>query len=153
MAPGREMRFWGWGEDAHAGAPPQHGIAWLEEVLGAPLKAPRPTPDIAGVRLSKPRLTRGAAAALRAVVGEGGVLEDDRSRVVHAAGQGLSRPRAPVGGRRAPRTRRGGAAGDGRAGQRGARGLRARRTSPSSRSAAERASSAASSPSAAGTAP
>ena len=88
MAPGREMRFWGWGEDAHAGAPPQHGIAWLEEVLGAPLKAPRPTPDIAGVQLSKARLTRRAAAALRAIVGEAGLLEDDRSRIVHAAGKG-----------------------------------------------------------------
>jgi len=88
MAPGREMRFWGWGEDAHAGAPPHHGIAWLEEVLGAPLKSARPAPDIGAVELSKPRLTRRAAAALRAIVGEGGVREDDHSRIVHAAGKG-----------------------------------------------------------------
>ena len=124
MAPGREMRFWGWGEDAHAGAPPQHGIAWLEEVLGAPLKAPRPTPDISGVQLSKARLTRRAAAALRAIVGEGGLLEDDRARIVHAAGKGYPDLVRLSAGDARPAPDAVALPGDGRAGRRGARRLR-----------------------------
>lgn len=88
MAPGREMRHWGWGEDSHAGPPPQHGIAWLEERLGGPLDPPTPPVPLEDVSVAKPRLQRRPAAALRAITGDAGVREDDPARVVHAAGKG-----------------------------------------------------------------
>ncbi len=88
MAPGREMRFWGWGEDAHAGSAPEHAIGWLERVLEGPLAAPQAAPAIADVQLPKSKLTRRAATALQAIVGEDGVREDDHARVIHAAGKG-----------------------------------------------------------------
>ncbi len=88
MAPGREMRHWGWGEDAHAGPPPEHGIAWLEGLLGGPLGTPVPPVPLRDITPPKSRLQRRPAAALRAIVGEDGVREDDAARVIHAAGKG-----------------------------------------------------------------
>ncbi len=88
MAPGREMRFWGWGEDAHAGSPPEHGLDWLAGTLGGPLEPPSAPAAIDDVVLPKSRLTRRAAAALRAIAGEQGVREDAEARILHAAGKG-----------------------------------------------------------------
>ena len=88
MAPGREMRHWGWGEDAHAGPPPEHGIAWLEGLLGGSLGvavAPMPLADIAP---PASKLRKRPVAALREIVGETGVRDDDDARVLHAAGKG-----------------------------------------------------------------
>ncbi len=88
MAPGREMRHWGWGEDAHAGPPPDHGISWLEGLLGGPLAQPEPPVPLADITPPTSRLQRRPAAVLRTVVGEAGVREDDAARVLHAAGKG-----------------------------------------------------------------
>ncbi len=88
MAVGREMRWWGWGDDGHDSPPPAHGVAWLEGRLGAPLGPSTPPPPIDAVRLTRTRLKRRVAAALRDVVGEDGVREDPRARIVHAAGKG-----------------------------------------------------------------
>ncbi len=84
----RDMRWWGWGEDAHAGTPPEHGIAWLEQQLGGPLGEPRAAVSLDVVRLPDSRLTSAARAALRAVVGDDGVREDLPTRVLRAAGRG-----------------------------------------------------------------
>ena len=47
---GREMRWWGWGEDAHAGSLPDAGLAWLEGELGG-LDAPRGPVALEDVRM------------------------------------------------------------------------------------------------------
>ncbi len=88
MAPGREMRHWGWGEDAHAGPPPEHGITWLEGLLGGPLAQPVAPVPLTDITPPRSRLQRRPAAALRAITGEQGVREDDADRVLHAAGKG-----------------------------------------------------------------
>jgi alkyldihydroxyacetonephosphate synthase len=78
---GREMRWWGWGEDAHAGAVSAEALAWLEGELG-PLDEPRGAVALDDVRLGEPRLPdslRGRFAA---------ILRDDRgARVLHARGK------------------------------------------------------------------
>jgi alkyldihydroxyacetonephosphate synthase len=83
------MRFWGWGEDAHAGAPPEHGIAWLEEQLGGALGSPEPPVALEDVRLPPSALGDDAAAALTSAAGSAHAVRRDRAaRVVHAAGKG-----------------------------------------------------------------
>ena len=78
---GREMRWWGWGEDRHAGSVSDAALAWLEGELGT-LDAPRGAVALEEVRLEDPRLP--------AVVRErfGAIARDDRAaRVVHARGK------------------------------------------------------------------
>jgi alkyldihydroxyacetonephosphate synthase len=78
---GREMRWWGWGEDAHAGAVSEHALAWLQGELGS-LDAPSAAVALDAVRLSEPRLP----AVVRERFGE--LLRDDRAaRVLHARGK------------------------------------------------------------------
>ncbi len=88
MAVGREMRWWGWGEDDHASSPPAHGVAWVEGRLGAPLGPSTRPPALETVQLPGTRLKRRAAAALRDLVGDEAVREDPHARIVHAAGKG-----------------------------------------------------------------
>ena len=52
---GREMRWWGWGEDDHAGSVSDAALTWLEGELGA-LDAPRGAVALEDVRLQDPRL-------------------------------------------------------------------------------------------------
>jgi alkyldihydroxyacetonephosphate synthase len=78
---GREMRWWGWGEDAHAGAVSERALAWLEGQLGA-LDAPQGAVALDDVRLDDPRLP----GAVRDRFGD--ILRDDRAaRVLHARGK------------------------------------------------------------------
>jgi alkyldihydroxyacetonephosphate synthase len=78
---GREMRWWGWGEDAHAGAVSDRSLAWLEGELGT-LDAPQGPVALDAVRLEEPRLP----GALHERFGD--ILRDDRAaRVVHARGK------------------------------------------------------------------
>ena len=50
------MRWWGWGEDAHAGAPPAAGVAWLQRELGMALRDAAARPSLSDVVLSAPAL-------------------------------------------------------------------------------------------------
>ena len=78
---GREMRWWGWGEDDHAGSLSDAALAWLEGELGA-LEAPRGAVALEDVRLQDPRLP----AAVRERFGA--ILRDDRAaRVLHTRGK------------------------------------------------------------------
>src|SRR3954453_16386961 len=78
---GREMRWWGWGEDGYAGAVSDAALAWLEGELGT-LDAPRGAVALEEVRLEDPRLP----AAVRERFGD--IARDDRAaRVVHARGK------------------------------------------------------------------
>jgi alkyldihydroxyacetonephosphate synthase len=77
----RDMRWWGWGEDAKAGPTPPEVIAWFEAQLGA-LDPPRGPVALEDVRLDPPRLPD----ALRSRFAE--ILRDDReARVLHARGK------------------------------------------------------------------
>jgi alkyldihydroxyacetonephosphate synthase len=77
----REMRWWGWGEDAKAGGAPPEVIRWFEGELGA-FDAPRGPVALEDVRLHPPRLPD----AVRERFGE--IVRDDHAaRVVHARGK------------------------------------------------------------------
>ncbi len=82
-----EMRWWGWGEDAHAGALPVHASAFLDEHLGT-AGAPRPPVALDQVRLEPSALAAEDRAALAAVTGAEHVRDDHAERVRHAAGKG-----------------------------------------------------------------
>ncbi|MEA2358376.1 MAG: alkyldihydroxyacetonephosphate synthase [Solirubrobacteraceae bacterium] len=78
---GPEMRWWGWGEDAHAGHGSAAALAWVERELG-PLDAPRGPVALEDVRLGDSALPGG----LRERFAE--ILRDDRAaRVLHARGK------------------------------------------------------------------
>jgi alkyldihydroxyacetonephosphate synthase len=78
---GREMRWWGWGEDAHAGVVSPAALAWIEGELGT-LDAVRRPVSLDDVSLASPDVPE----ALRSRFGE--ILRDDRlARVVHARGK------------------------------------------------------------------
>jgi alkyldihydroxyacetonephosphate synthase len=78
---GREMRWWGWGEDEHAGSVSAQGLAWLEGELGA-FDAPRGAVALEDVRLGEPRLPEAVREPF------GAILRDDRAaRVLHARGK------------------------------------------------------------------
>ena len=81
------MRFWGWGEDAHAGGLPPHARAFLEEHVGT-ASSERPPVALEQVRLEPSALGGDAHADLAAVVGERNVRTDHAERVLHAAGKG-----------------------------------------------------------------
>lgn len=82
-----EMRWWGWGEDAHAGDLPEYAGPWIEARIGAPLGPHAGPPALDAVLLPDPQLADGALAALRAIAGERGVHQDRAARVRHAAGR------------------------------------------------------------------
>jgi alkyldihydroxyacetonephosphate synthase len=81
------MRWWGWGEDGHDVALPEHALAMLRSELGIdPAAGARPV-ALEDVRLTDSRLDGSVRARLVAVVGEQHVLEDRAARVGHAAGR------------------------------------------------------------------
>ncbi len=82
------MRWWGWGEDAHAGSPPEHAVAWLQQRLGGPLGTAQPPIALEDVRLPQSRLAAADLAALSAATGEHGVRTDHATRVLRSAGRG-----------------------------------------------------------------
>jgi alkyldihydroxyacetonephosphate synthase len=78
---GREMRWWGWGEDARAAGAPDFVLAWFAAELDG-LEAVRGPVALEDVRLDPPRLPH----ALRERFTE--ILRDDRpARVLHARGK------------------------------------------------------------------
>ncbi len=88
MAEPPQMRFWGWGEDAHAGhGLPSHARGFLDEAVGTSA-APRPPVALDQVRLPPSQLDGDARAALAAAVGAANVRDDHAERVLHAAGKG-----------------------------------------------------------------
>jgi alkyldihydroxyacetonephosphate synthase len=78
------MRWWGWGEDAHAGQLPEAALGLLRDELGVD-GAVRGPVDLEDVVLGAPTIGDPALARLRAF---GELHEDPASRVVHAAGKG-----------------------------------------------------------------
>ncbi|MBI5106501.1 MAG: FAD-binding oxidoreductase [Solirubrobacterales bacterium] len=76
------MRWWGWGDDAHAEPPAEHALAWLEGELGGSLREVRRHVALEEVALPASRLP----AAVRDAFGT--ILRDDHeARVRHAAGR------------------------------------------------------------------
>ncbi len=85
--PPREMRWWGWGDAAHASAPPAHGLDWLRERIGGDGAAKRPPVALEDVRLRAPQLPAGFRERLVDLAGAEGVRDDRDARVLHAAGK------------------------------------------------------------------
>ncbi len=87
MAEPPQMRWWGWGDPAHAPALPRHALRFLHETVGV-ASAPSPPVALNAVKLGHTRLSQSTRAALEAIVGRDGVRDDHRERVAHAAGKG-----------------------------------------------------------------
>jgi len=81
------MRWWGWGEDGHDVALPEHALAMLRSELGLDADAGARPVALEDVRLPDSRLDASVRARLAAVVGEQHVLDDRAARVGHAAGR------------------------------------------------------------------
>jgi alkyldihydroxyacetonephosphate synthase len=78
---GREMRFWGWGEDARTQGPPDEVVAWFAAELDG-LDAPHGPVALDDVRLDAPRLPDAVCERFAEI------LRDDRAaRVLHARGK------------------------------------------------------------------
>jgi len=80
------MRWWGWGDAAHAPTLSAAAMSFLAEHVG--VGAPRAPVALGQVRLPASALERRAVEGLRAVVGSHHVRDDHAERVVHAAGKG-----------------------------------------------------------------
>ncbi len=81
------MRWWGWGEDAHAPQLPAHTLALLREQVGLAAR-PRPPVALSSVALAPSTLSQAMLARLRASIGSERVRDDHAERVRHAAGKG-----------------------------------------------------------------
>jgi alkyldihydroxyacetonephosphate synthase len=81
------MRWWGWGDPAHARTLGARELRFLADTVGV-AERPRPPVALDHVRLAPAGLSAQALAALRAIVGADGVREDHAGRVAHAAGKG-----------------------------------------------------------------
>jgi alkyldihydroxyacetonephosphate synthase len=77
----REMRWWGWGEDAHAAPSPAYAMAWLERELGG-FEPARPHVALEDVRLGESRLPAAVAERFAAIA-----RVDRAARVRHARGK------------------------------------------------------------------
>jgi alkyldihydroxyacetonephosphate synthase len=81
----RHMRFWGWGEDAHAGdGLPPHAEEMLRRELDLPAGGAPPPVPLDAVRMRDPALPGAARSALAAVCE---LRDDHEARVLHAAGK------------------------------------------------------------------
>ena len=81
------MRWWGWGEDARAGALPAHALAFLRETVGAGERASAPV-ALGNVLLPEPAISQAVLSSLRGIVGSEQVRDSHSERVLHAAGKG-----------------------------------------------------------------
>ena len=81
------MRWWGWGEDGHDVALPEHALALLRSELGIDASAGAKPVALEEVRLADSRLEASLRARLGQVVGEDHVCDDRATRVEHAAGR------------------------------------------------------------------
>ncbi len=84
------MRWWGWGDPAHAPALPVHALEFLRETVGIASMPPRPPVALGAVKLASARLSQSARASLQAIVGSDWVRDDHTERVMHAAGKGYA---------------------------------------------------------------
>lgn len=80
----RRSRWWGWGDDAHAGALPEPALPLLREELGVDGSVHGPV-ALEDVALAGPALGETVLDRLRSVAG---VATDRTTRVVHAGGKG-----------------------------------------------------------------
>jgi alkyldihydroxyacetonephosphate synthase len=80
------MRWWGWGDPAHAPMLSTHALRFLEETVG--VAPPHPPVALERVRLAAPALGEPTLDALRGIVGAENVRVDHSERVNHAAGKG-----------------------------------------------------------------
>jgi alkyldihydroxyacetonephosphate synthase len=81
------MRWWGWGEDGHDVALPEHALALLRSELGIDASAGARPVALEEVRLPDSRLDASVRARLGSAVGEEHVRDDRAARVGHAAGR------------------------------------------------------------------
>jgi alkyldihydroxyacetonephosphate synthase len=81
------MRWWGWGEQEHAGGLPEHALEFLRENIGT-AEHPRPPVALEQVALEPTRLAEAVRAELAAICGSEHVADGHRERVLHAAGKG-----------------------------------------------------------------
>ena len=81
------MRWWGWGEQAHAGALPEHALGFLRETIGTS-ERPRPPVALERVALEPSRASEGLLGELAAICGAEHVGAGHAERVLHAAGKG-----------------------------------------------------------------
>jgi alkyldihydroxyacetonephosphate synthase len=81
------MRWWGWGDPAHAPALPAHALQFLNETVGTAAR-PRPPVALGQVRLAPSALGGQALQGLQEIVGGQGIRTDHADRVGHAAGKG-----------------------------------------------------------------
>jgi alkyldihydroxyacetonephosphate synthase len=82
-----EMRWWGWGDEAHPPGLPEHALAFLRGHVGI-AERPRPPVALGAVTLPVSGLDASTASELERVVGTENVRIDHRERVLHAAGKG-----------------------------------------------------------------
>jgi alkyldihydroxyacetonephosphate synthase len=81
------MRWWGWGEDAHAGPVPEHALAQLREELGLQQGAGLRPVALEEVHLPDSRLAATVRERLAHALGAEHVRDDRAARVGHAAGR------------------------------------------------------------------
>jgi len=81
------MRWWGWGDDAHAFALPEAALHLLRSELGIQPGEGRGPVALEDVRMPAAALPAAARQALTGAVGEEHVRDDRLSRVRHAAGR------------------------------------------------------------------
>ena len=81
------MRWWGWGDPAHAPLLTPSALSFLADTVGVAAR-PRPPVALGEVRLPRSTLSEQSLVAMRAMVGAYNVRDDHFERVVHAAGKG-----------------------------------------------------------------
>jgi alkyldihydroxyacetonephosphate synthase len=81
------MRWWGWGEDAHAATLPDHALGQLRDELGIEAGAGSPAVALEEVQLPGSRLDRSVRERLAQALGNEHVCDDREARVSHAAGR------------------------------------------------------------------
>lgn len=82
-----QMRWWGWGEEAHPPGLSAQALRFLAETVGV-APHPRPPVALAHVHLAPPALSGEAFTDLRAIVGAHNVRDEHSERILHAAGKG-----------------------------------------------------------------
>jgi alkyldihydroxyacetonephosphate synthase len=81
------MRWWGWGEQQHAGGLPEHALEFLRQNIGL-AERPRPPVALEEVLLEPSRLAETVRAELEAICGSEHISDGHRQRVLHAGGKG-----------------------------------------------------------------
>ena len=82
-----QMRWWGWGEQQHAGGLPEHALGFLRENIGT-AENPRPPVALEEVTLEPSRLSETVRGELVGICGAEHVGDGHAERVLHAAGKG-----------------------------------------------------------------